>query len=127
MYKTKEKTLRRKLDEIYSIYIRRSAADSRGRITCYCGAVVPWQDSDCSHYIYRSILSLRYDERNTHPSCRRCNRFMGGNLREYALFLEDRYGKGILQELEKEKQRIVRNFPYQQLIDEYNQKIKNIS
>lgn len=126
MSKAKEKTPREKLDEIYSIYIRRAAADSRGRITCYCGKMVRWQNSDCSHYIYRSILSLRYDERNTHPSCRSCNRFMDGNLREYALFLENRYGKGILQKLEKEKQRIVRNFPYQQLIDEYSQKIKNI-
>ena len=110
--KPNEKSLKRKLDALHSIAVRKGAADSRGYITCYCGVSIPWQEADCSHYIYRSCLNLRYDFRNTHPSCRRCNRFMGGNLAAYALFLERKYGTGILQTLEQEKHKIVKNFPY---------------
>jgi Bacteriophage Lambda NinG protein len=122
--KPKEKTLKAKLDEIYSRWLRRSNANEQGNITCYCGAVVPWEESDCSHYIPRGCLALRYDVRNTTPSCRRCNRFMGGNLQAYALYLERRYGTEILQTLEKEKHKITKNFPYQILIDFYSEELR---
>lgn len=124
--KPKEKTLRRILDELYSTYVRKSVADGQGYITCYCGVRVPWQESDCSHYIPRGSLILRYDERNTHPSCRRCNRFMHGNLQAYALYLQRRYGADILDWLDKEKRKIVKNFPYQEKIDYYDRLISNL-
>jgi len=126
MRKPKEKTLKTKLDIIYSKVVRMEGADDKGNITCYCGAVVPWQESDCSHYIYRQCLATRFDRRNTHPSCRKCNRFMGGNLQAYALFLERRYGVGILQELEAKKQEIIKNFPYSELIETYKNKLREL-
>lgn len=124
--KKSEKTNKRILDEIYSLYIRKSAADHQGYIFCYCGVRVLWQESDCSHYIPRRYLALRWDSRNTHPSCRRCNRFMGGNLQAYALSLEARYGEGILQKLDRDKQRIIKNYPYEEKIKEYKEKVSNI-
>lgn len=117
--KPKEKTLKAKLDKIYSEYIRRSEADTRGHITCYCGAVVHFKQSDCSHFVPRGCLNLRYDPRNTKASCRKCNRFMGGNLHYYALYLEKTYGAGILQDLERDKRVLRHNFPYQEQIDHY--------
>lgn len=117
--KPKEKTLKSKLDVLYSLYTRQAAADKNGYVACYCGVSLHWKESDCSHYIPRGCLALRYDPRNTRPSCRRCNRFMGGNLQAYALALQKDYGLGILEELEREKRKIVKNFPYQQKITEY--------
>lgn len=117
--KRNEKTLKRKLDEIYSQYTRRAASDESGYINCYCGARVQWRESDNSHYIPRGCLSLRYDPRNTHPSCRKCNRFMGGNLQSYAIFLRAKYGDSILEDLDREKRKIVKNFPYVELIEKY--------
>src|SRR6185437_16029981 len=92
-----------KLDKIYSEYIRRNEADAQGNITCYCGAVVHFKQSDCSHFVPRGCLNLRYDHRNTKASCRKCNRFMGGNLHYYAIYLEKKYGAGLLQTLEADK------------------------
>lgn len=43
--------------------------------------------------------ALWYCEKNVHGQCSACNLYKSGNLAEYALFLEDRYGDGILQEL----------------------------
>lgn len=51
---------------------------------------------------------------------------MGGNLHAYALWLEKKYGMGILQELDKEKQKIVKDFPYSQLIEEYTKKLNDL-
>lgn len=114
------KSLKRRLDEIYSQYTRRKGSDEQGYVTCYCGVRIPWQESDNSHYIPRGVLSLRYEPKNTHPSCRRCNRFMGGNLQAYALYLRRLYGEEILEWLDKEKRKIVKNFPYQEKISSYS-------
>lgn len=117
------KTLKRSLDEIYSKFIRQSAANHEGNVLCYCGVYVPWQESDNSHYIPRGCLALRYDPRNTHPSCHRCNRFMGGNLQAYSIFLEEKYGSGILQQLEKDRRQTIKNFPFEEKIKEYTEKL----
>lgn len=51
---------------------------------------------------------------------------MGGNLQAYALSLEERYGEGILQKLNHDKQRIIKNYPYEEKIKEYKEKIDNL-
>ena len=124
--KRNEKSLKTKADNLHSIFIRRGAADIQGYVTCYCGVKIRWQDSDCSHYIPRGILALRYDTRNTAPSCKKCNRFMGGNIQAYSIYLESRYGSGILQELHKEKQKILRYFDYESIIAERKAQIKEL-
>ncbi len=122
----KDKTLKRNLDEVYSRWLRKSYADDRGYITCYCGVSVPWEESDCSHFVPRGCLALRFDIRNTRPACRRCNRFMGGNLHAFAIVLEAEYGPGILQELARDKQKITKYFPYEEKIAHYTALLDNI-
>ena len=51
---------------------------------------------------------------------------MGGNLQAYSVYLEATYGAGILQELQKEKQKTIRYFPYEQKIAEYTEKLLNL-
>lgn len=116
----------KELDEKFSYYIRLSAANHQGYIVCYCGVSVRWQDSDASHYISRSHLSLRYDTRNVHPSCRECNRAMGGNLQPYARYLKRLYGADIIETLERDKWKVVKNFPYKEQIEHYKALIKAI-
>jgi hypothetical protein len=124
MAKKKKINLKAKLDRLYSLYLRQSEANQNGFITCYCGKKVHWTESDCSHYIPRGCLVLRYDPRNTKASCRKCNRFMGGNLQAYSIYLEEKWGEGILQILEKERRVISKYFPYEAKIAEYEEKIK---
>lgn len=49
---------------------------------------------------------------------------MGGNLQAYARFLEDRYGYGILQELETKKRNITKYFPYLEEIEKRKAQLK---
>jgi 5-methylcytosine-specific restriction endonuclease McrA len=44
---------------------------------------------------------LWYDERNINGQCMRCNRYFSGRLDRYSIYLEEKYGKGILQKLNK--------------------------
>lgn len=44
---------------------------------------------------------LWYDERNVHGQCSYCNRWKDGNLVVYGMYLEEKYGFGVVQELRK--------------------------
>ncbi len=83
---------------------------------------------DAGHYIASSIsLALRFDERNVHPQCTACNRFRHGNMAQYALELQKKYGPDILEELDyfrKQHQgiKLSRN-DYEDMIDKYKEKL----
>ncbi len=109
--------LRRKLDAVYSTYLRKNGADERGIASCYtCGVKKHWKDLQCGHYISRSYNQLRFDPRNTKIQCVGCNIFKNGNIDEYALKLTEEYGLQILKELAEEKRKI-RQFTVQELTD----------
>ena len=119
MKKKTTSQLKRELDKLFSEWVRRSNADKNGVCTCYCGTRSHWSLMQNSHYISRSCLALRYDERNVFPACVSCNIFKSGNLPAYSIFLEEKFGQGIIQQLVKESRAITKNFPYQEKIDFY--------
>ena len=92
--------LKKELDKVYSQYIR--GVNSRdGMAQCYtCGAVDEWRKMDCGHFWSRRYGNTRWDEQNTKPQCRRCNRFQEGNKPAFANALVREYGNGILEDLE---------------------------
>lgn len=99
----------RKLDTIYSKFIRLFYADANGIVKCAsCGKLVFWKDADCGHYIGRQHHATRWYEKNTHPQCRDCNRFNEGNKGRYAMFLVEKYGEDIIDHLEYKKTGIAR-------------------
>jgi len=114
--KTKTSFWIRKLDRIFSQYIR--LKDSKnGYVKCFtCGKLCQIKNIDCGHYISRRYKSIRYSEKNSNPQCRYCNRYLFGAMDIYALNLQKKYGENILKELNKEKNRI-KQFTIQELQD----------
>lgn len=86
---------KRKLDKVFSLWVRR-----RERACVTCGARGNLQ---AGHFVSRSCNQLRFDERNVHTQCLRCNVFLRGNMVVYADFMERTYGSGILKEMMREK------------------------
>lgn len=78
-------------DRVISQYVRLSAADKTGHISCFiCGDRVHWKEAQNMHYIKRGqSLYLRHDLRNNKAGCKNCNEFLGGNYKEYAKKLEE--------------------------------------
>jgi hypothetical protein len=96
--------LKAALDRAFSVYVRLRDADANGYCRCIsCGAVRHWSQMDAGHYVNRAHMSTRYDERNVHAQCRRCNRFDEGNQIGYTRGLIKRYGAGIIDLLEVRK------------------------
>ncbi len=121
--KTKLSTLRRKADETFNRYIR----NRDGLVCISCGTV---GSVDAGHYVATSVsANLRYDERNVNSQCRRCNRFLHGNLEGYAIGLLHKYGTEILEKLHKEKSVICQRTAkdYEEIISTYEEKLKSLN
>jgi len=88
--------LKKELFKAVSDYVR-----ERDNWTCItCGTKGDKSNIQCGHYIERSYIGTAFDERNNNAQCQKCNCWKDGNIRVYAVKLEEKYGAGILQELE---------------------------
>ena len=90
----------KKIDRIFSKYVRLKNADHKGYCTCItCGKTYHYKDIDAGHFVSRRHLIVRFDELNVHPQCRRCNRFLNGLQYEYGKAIDMLYGKGTADKL----------------------------
>lgn len=86
---------------IFSKYIR-----ARDKGICFtCGKRDDPQNMDAGHFRHNRS-SVFFDEWNVHAQCTKCNRFLHGNLGDYALRLEDKIGRKALDELIKKSYQI---------------------
>jgi hypothetical protein len=129
-FKKKRKTSSKaKAWTVFSQYIRQSDAKENGAVSCFsCGTVRHWKELDAGHYVAGSLsLALRFDERNVHPQCTGCNRFRHGNLTQYALRLQEKYGPQILDELERDRRNgegfKIYESGYRELVETYEKKL----
>lgn len=113
------------LDRVFSIYIR-----IRDDGVCFtCNNEKHWRNQQNGHYVSRSYLSLRFDEQNCNCQCAGCNIFKKGNMDEYAIRLTRKYGKQILDKLNKKKYKIVKyDIPwYIRMIKKYEKKTEALT
>ncbi len=120
--------LKRKLDEVFSLFIR--AKDSvNGYNRCItCGVRKLIKELHCGHFISRTHLSLRWDERNCWPQCPACNLFHEGEKPTYALRLIEKYGHKAFKDLVKRGNEVKqwRVKELEAMIEEYKTKLKNL-
>lgn len=86
-------------------YIReRDCFGSDGANCISCTIWKPFEELDAGHYIQATSMHalLRFDERNIHAQCHRCNRYLNANLIGYFRGLEKKLGREALDELEKD-------------------------
>ena len=66
--------LKKKLDKVFSEFIRRRNADHLGFINCFtCGVKKHWKEQQAGHFQSRSHHSTRWDEVNVQVQCIKCN------------------------------------------------------
>lgn len=100
--------LTKKLDKLFSLYIRQRDSDEDGYGNCAtCGKNGHYKEMDCGHFIPRGYHSLRWDERNSVLQCAKCNRYRAGEQYLMAQYIDNKYGKGtadLLNELRFKKE-----------------------
>ena len=121
--------LKKKLDVLFSQYIRRRNADHLGRVKCFtCGVEKHWKEQQAGHFQSRSHHSTRWDEVNVQVQCVKCNMFRQGEQYKFGLYLDDRFGDGTAEELENRAKTIVKlnRVDYEEAIERYKQKIREL-
>ena len=117
----------KKLDIIFSKYIRERDRNGDTFVCCSCGATKPYEQADAGHFINRRWMAVRWDERNVHAQCRSCNRFDEGNGSGYTRFMMRRYGDNVIDILEASKVSYKwADYELDILIQEYQAKYKSI-
>ena len=102
--KTKKKQSRsklvKKLDAVFSQYIRlKNAVD--GYAVCFtCGKKDHWKKLQNGHFQSRKHYATRWDEQNCQVQCVKCNMFEQGEQYKFGLNLDAKYGLGTAEELE---------------------------
>jgi len=125
----KKKTLKywkNKIDKPFHEYIRRRDADNNtGYCKCIsCGKKVHFTETDAGHFIGRQHLITRYDERNVHAQCRKCNRFEYGRQYEYSIAL----GSDLADELLQKSRGVLKltDPEWQEIFETYKTKLQEL-
>ena len=114
----------KKLDNIFSQYIRLSNSVNDIAECVTCNKKDHWKKMQCGHFQSRKHYSTRWDERNVAVQCAGCNVFRYGEQFKFSLYL----GKKLSQEL-LDKSRIITKFAsyeLEEMIEHYSFKVKKL-
>ena len=96
----------KKLDAVFSIYIRRKDAVNDIAQCVTCGKKDHWSKLQNGHWASRRHYSTRWDERNCSVQCASCNVFRAGEIYLYTKYLCLKYGDNFPEELYAKSQQI---------------------
>tara|TARA_R110000751_G_scaffold193072_2_gene298611 strand:- start:505 stop:897 length:393 start_codon:yes stop_codon:yes gene_type:complete len=112
----------KKLDTIFSQYIRRRDADNE-MSTCFtCGKQDHWKRLQNGHFQSRRFYSTRWNEVNCQVQCAGCNVFKYGEQFIFGQNLDSKFGEGTAQELHTKARKITKlsSPDLQELIEMYS-------
>ena len=125
-----KKKLAKKLDAIFSKYIRWYYSDHTGYVECYtCGISKPVKEMQCGHFQSRRHYSTRWHENNCRPQYVKCNMFNQGQQYIFGLKLTDDIGKEAVEDLINLSRKTVKTTEdeYKILINYYTLKLKELT
>jgi len=85
--KVTKTALVKKLDTVFSIYIRRRYAVNEIAKCVTCGKEDHWKSLQCGHFMSRKHMSTRWNEDNCQVQCAGCNVFRYGEQYKFSLYL----------------------------------------
>ena len=112
----------KKLDAVFSQYIRQS--NSVNEIaTCFtCGKEDHWKKLQNGHFQSRRHYATRWDETNCQVQCAGCNVFRFGEQFLFSQNLDNKFGQGTARRLHIKAQQTIKfaDFELEEMINHYN-------
>ena len=126
--KPSRKNLIKKLDNVFSQYIRRRFAVNGITKCVTCGKQAHWKELQAGHFMSRKHYSTRWDETNVQVQCSGCNVFRYGEQFKFGMYLEDSYEKGTAVELQNKSREIAKfsDIHLKEMIEYYNKLLTNL-
>jgi len=113
----------KKLDTLFSLYIRKRYAKD-GIAECFtCGKQDHTSKLHAGHFQSRKHYATRWDELNVQVQCPKCNLFGQGEQYTFGLKLDEKYGEGTAEKLQQKARGLVKlsNDDLNELIEKYKQ------
>lgn len=118
----------KKLDAVFSQYIRlKNSVD--GYATCFtCGKKDHWKKLQNGHFQSRKHYATRWDEQNCQVQCSGCNVFKYGEQYIFGKNLDQKYYAGLSDELYYKAKGIVKfsNFEIEEMIIKYKNLVNEL-
>ena len=116
--KPSRKTLIKKLDTIFSQYIRRRYAIDNIATCVTCGKKDHWKNLQAGHFMSRKHYATRWDPQNVEVQCSACNVFRYGEQYKFSLYL----GQDLSEELYLKARQIAKfnDVDLIEMINKYN-------
>jgi len=94
----------KELDNIFSQYIRLRDSDSMWIVRCpLCWTRIHRKKAQNMHFISRWVLKYRFDEKNCHAWCMRCNVILNWNYIQYTMRMLKKYWEKVVNEMINDK------------------------
>jgi len=116
----------KKLDVIFSQYIRLKYSDHHGMTECFtCGKRDHWKKMQCGHFMSRKNYSTRWEEDNVRVQCVGCNMFKSGEQYVFGLKL----GQQLAEEMFIKSKQVLKftNDELIEKIDHYSSEVKRMT
>jgi hypothetical protein len=105
------------LTKVFNHFIKLKDANSQGFVKCFtCDNVHHISNIDAGHFQGSRKQSVRWDEMNVKPQCRKCNSTNNGMRKEFADRLDEKYGQGTAENLIRKANK-VRSYSSSELKD----------
>lgn len=115
----------KKLDIIFSQYVRNKYANKQGMVKCFtCDREYPVKNIQNGHFMSRKHMSTRWQEENCRPQCYSCNIMKQGMQYEYG----KRLGKKTAEKMYMLSKEIVKFSvdDLQEMIEHYQKELKKM-
>ena len=122
--KPSRKTLVKKLDAVFSEYIRRRYAKNDIAECVTCGKKDHYKKLQAGHFMSRKHYATRWDERNVEVQCYACNVMLYGEQYKFSKYL----GEELADELLALSRTTVKisDYELQEMIIIYQEKLKQL-
>jgi hypothetical protein len=129
MKKISRSKLIKKLDTVFSLYIRQRYSINEISKCFTCGKEDHYKKLQCGHFQSRKHYSTRWDEVNCQVQCAGCNVFKYGEQFIFGKNLNLEFGEGTSEELYLKAKQIIKfsNNDLEDLITNYNSLITDLN
>ena len=128
MKKVSRKNLIKKLDQVFSLYIRLRYATNE-IAECYtCRKVDHYKKLQCGHFMSRKYYATRWDEDNCQVQCYSCNVMRYGEQYKFGLRLAKEKQLDLPEKLLAKTRKITKfsDVDIKEMIDLYKEKVQDL-
>jgi len=126
--KKSRKSLIKKADTVFSLWIRQRHAKNEMSECVTCGKVDHFKKLQAGHFMSRKFYSTRWDETNVQVQCAGCNVFRYGEQYKFSIWLESNIGQGTSEDLSLKSKQLCKlaNFELEEIIEKFQNKLDNL-